>query len=124
MTTAFQNVYPITVLADADLSALQFGGVQIAAGLASAATADACDGVLWNKPDAANEPAQVVVAPCRVKVRAGAAFSQDDLLNTNAAGKFITATAGQGVKAIALQAAGAADEIVQALWVGGYKDIV
>lgn len=53
------------------------------------------------------------------KVRAGAAFTAGDFLEVDANGKFISyATATRRYAAIALQSAGAEDEIVPAIFLG------
>lgn len=52
----------------------------------------------------------VLAGPAFVLATSGAAFSDLDNLATDAAGKFRTATAGQTVIAIAMEAAGGADE--------------
>lgn len=78
-------------------------------------------GVLHNAPKITEAAAITVLGTA--KVRAGAAFAVGARLTTDANGKFITQAgivgSGLPVRAIALQAAGAADELVEALLTPG-----
>lgn len=67
-------------------------------------------GVLIDDPKA-GEPGTAKVRDV-AKAKAGAAFAIDVKLTTDASGRFVTATSGQNVWAKALEAAGAADELV------------
>lgn len=53
-----------------------------------------------------------------IEGRAGAAFALDALLTSDAAAKFVTATTGQAVTAVAKQAATAVDQLVPVQLVG------
>jgi hypothetical protein len=69
-------------------------------------------GVLQNDPDT-DEIANVLDSGIS-KVVAGAAFDADAFLTTDSEGRFVTAASGEHIVARALQAAGAAGDIVSA----------
>lgn len=110
----YENLSVESYEAAADLSANQYQAVVPSSGQVALAGADAQDvlGILQdNLGTAAGQAVQVGVAG-KSKAKAGAAFAVDALLTTDATGRMVTATVGQHVHAVALQAAGAADEIV------------
>jgi len=103
--------------AEADLSAAQFLGVNggTAAGqVALAGAGEAIFGVLQNKPTAGQ--AAEVMNKGVTKGISGAAILVHVQVEVDAAGKFITLAAGVPV-GFALEAAGAADEIITVLLV-------
>lgn len=85
------------------------------------ANSQGCPGVLNNAPKITEAAAITVLGTA--KVRAGAAFAVGARLAPDAAGKLITQAGAVGsglpVVAIASQAAGAADELVEALLTPG-----
>lgn len=106
------------VLASADLSASQWCAMKLDAnGKLAVAGANQrhIAGVLVDDPAAANRSGTVLTRG-RVKVKAGAAISLADggtPLTTDASGRFVTATTGQFVHAIAYEAAGAANVLIE-----------
>src|SRR5689334_1292939 len=118
-----QNLRPITIPASADLSADQYKFVSVdtngqivltAAGAASA-------GVQQDKPTAQGDAGSVAVVGQVSKVVAGAAFNAGAKLMVDGSGRGITATTGNFVNAIALEAAAGAGSVVSALLVGPYS---
>lgn len=67
-------------------------------------------GVIMDTETSVGKDVGVLTGPCFVKITSGAAFSDLDNLAVDAAGKFRTATAGQIVVAIAMEAASGADK--------------
>jgi len=110
--------------AGADLSAKQFHSVsQDASGdLVTTGAGELSMGALNNKPP--------LGAGCELEMdgiskgTSGAAFSINDKLMSNAAGKYITATSGNHVAAIALSAAGGADELATIKIVGSSGQVL
>lgn len=99
--------------ASADLSANKYQPVVVdAAGEVAVAGVGVLPvGVLLNDPSAQGRACEVMtvgVAPCK----AGAAFAAGARLAVDAAGKAVLATTGAYTFGVALQAAGAADEVV------------
>jgi len=78
------------------------------------------DGVLQDKPNAVGAEGEVGILGI-TKLVAGAAVNAGDPLMANASGQAITATAGNFVRARALQAAAGAGVIIPALLLGPYK---
>lgn len=111
---AFENhsFKPTGLTAAADLSGNQFYAVKISGSLQVNLAGDGEEayGILQNKP-IPGEAAEL----CRLgqtKAISGAAFAAGAKLAVNAAGKLILAAAGKKQVAVALEAAGAADEVV------------
>ncbi len=110
----YENLEVVTYEAAADVSANQFHAVVPSGGqvaLAGAAAQDVVGILQDNLGTAAGQAVQVGYSG-KSKAKAGAAFAVDALLTTDATGRLVTAALGEHVHAIALQAAGAADEIV------------
>ncbi len=113
------------VVANADLSASQFcavkvGGADLNVVLASSG-GEAILGILQNKPTA-GQAADVRFTGIS-KAKAGAAYSRGALLMTDSSGRLITATSGNHAVAMALEAAGGANEIRTVLVLGGPGDV-
>lgn len=109
-------ILAITRVANADLSALQHVAVKVVAGnkVDKCGVADVPIGFLDNAP-AAGELARVIVLGT-AKVRAAGAFAEGDMLCVaDADGKLDTVGAAGHVIAIALEAAGAEDDRVEAI---------
>jgi hypothetical protein len=92
-------------------------GAKLAAGreIDEAGAGERIVGVIQDTETGTGVDVSVVTGPCFKLVTSGAAFSDLDPLAVDAAGKFVTATAGTVVVAIAMAAAGGADENVLAL---------
>lgn len=113
-----ERVDPITLIANADLSASQycFGTVNSSGKLAITGAGLAADGILQDKPAAADRPAQVGTTPGRIsKMKAGAAITNGDNLTPDSTGRGVTATSGDVVGAKALEAASGANVIIAVL---------
>lgn len=118
-----ENLHVIgSIGAAADLSASQFCFVKVTAAYTVNITTAATDfaiGVLQNKPNAAGQPAQIARDGIS-KIKAGAAVAAGDRLTSDATGRGITTvTAGNRYHAIALEAAGAANQLISAVLVNG-----
>lgn len=102
-------------VAAADLSAKQFFAVKFgASGVALCSVAgEQCDGFLQNKPEAG--VAASVAVTGKSKGVAGAAITKGARVTVTAAGKIVTATAGDYVLGVALEAAGADGDIIGVL---------
>lgn len=110
-----------TLLAAGDLSTKQFYGVKMSSDYTvttSTANPTSNVGVQQDVPGAAGRGCRVRMLGTS-KVVAGAAFAAGASLTTNAAGQFVTATAGQNRDAKALQAAAALGDIVEVLLTPG-----
>ena len=115
---------PAGMLADSDISTKQFTFVKLntTARQVAAATVEGerCFGVLQNKPDAANDPAEVRTHGT-TKIKAGGTVTAGDYVGTDSAGKAITMTdgvTGQDVGQYILGEAltgGASGEIIEIL---------
>lgn len=114
-------VLEYTLIAAADYSAKRYYGVYVSGEhtvTLCGAAPDGLLGVLQDKPAAAG-------AQCRVRilgsseVSAGAAFSVGAKLTTDSNGQFVAATSGQKYFAIALSAATAQNDLVEAVLVRG-----
>jgi hypothetical protein len=116
-----QITQTVTVIAGADLSALQYRFVEADGTLPAGAGADAM-GVNYSKVTS-GRPATVVVAGV-AKVVAGAAVAVKDKIQTDANGKAIPATTGDHVLGMALTAAGADGEVIEVLLGGGCHPII
>jgi hypothetical protein len=120
MATENLTTPPLSLVAAADLRTHQHkfmvvsgdNGCNIAAGAGVA-----CVGVLGNKPNT-GEAAEIKIGP-RVKVIASAAIAANAAVSTNAAGLAKTAATGERVLGIALEAAGAVNEIIAITWEPG-----
>ncbi len=102
--------------ASADLSAKQYHFMTInASGLLAAAGAGvSIDGILQDKPDAANRAGQLGVRG-RSKIVVGAAVTAGDDLTPDAAGKAVTAATGDVIAGTALEDGAASGNIVSIL---------
>lgn len=113
---AFENpVLTISLPASADLSAEQLkfvvnngSGAAAVAGAAASAL-----GVIQNNPTAAGTASIMVLGVSRV--RAGAAIAVGAKLGSDANGKAVTATTGDTILGIALEAAAADEDIIPVL---------
>jgi hypothetical protein len=101
--------------ADADrYKAVKLNGTTAKEVIKFTGATDPMIGILKNSPED-TQLAQVAVYGSS-KIRAGGAFNANALLKTDAAGKFVTGGGGGDVnKAIALEAAGADGDVVEAL---------
>lgn len=89
------------------------GGVNVASNDVSMALAERPAGVLQNNPNS-GEAATVAYLGAS-KVKAGAAITQFDNLTTNGSGKAVAAGSGDVVVGVALEAAGAEDDVISAM---------
>lgn len=106
----------ISLPASGDLSAAQYKFIVTSSGKAAVAGAGASAvGVLQNDPDAVDRAATVAIEGI-VKVVAGAAFSLDAEIMSDASGRAITATSTNMILGTALEAATAAGQIVKVLF--------
>lgn len=115
---SMDRVKPISLEAAADLSASQFRFVELSAGKVALVNGagDAAIGVLMNKPSAAGQPAEVApIDGSVVKVVAGAAVAVDVKVSSDASGRAITAVSTHHHLGFALEAAGAAGDIIRVL---------
>ena len=111
-------VFKSTMKANDDMSGDQFKFVNCTA----ADTADTCDaateipiGVLYNKPSAAGDAAEIALGPI-VKVQADAAVVAGAMVGTSADGQAVTkSTADDHVFGVALTACSNAGEIIMVL---------
>ena len=102
--------------AAADLSAAQYYIMRVTAANAVNVTTAATQvavGVLQNKPDAAGKVATLSREGDVTKLSAGAAIAAGASVTSDASGQGATGTTGQQCIGIALNAAGAADEIIE-----------
>ena len=101
--------------AGSDLSAKQYYCGKVSSGvLALAGAGEDCDGIIQNKPIAA-EPGEL----CNfgvTKVIAGAAISVDANLTPDTNGKAVTATTGDVIFGKALEAATAANQLISVMF--------
>ena len=122
--TEYNLFSPPGMLADADISTKQFTFVKLTATARRVAAAtvegERCFGVLQNKPDTANDAAEVRTHGVS-KVYAGTAVAGGDFVGTDASGKAITMAdgvtgqdVGQYILGEAITAA-AANEIAEVL---------
>lgn len=115
--TTMQKVGSVTLEAGGDLSAAQFTFVELASDgqvdQVASAGGDAV-GVLLNDPAAAGRAAEVAIMGI-AKVKAGAALTAGDRVQSDASGKAITAASGDIVLGRALDTAAAADELIRVL---------
>lgn len=112
------NLRPVSIPASADLSASQYCFVTVDATGKVAVTGAglSADGILQDKPAAADRPASVGSTPGQIsKCRAGASFTAGDDLTTDSTGRGITATSGDVKGAKALEDASGADVVVAVL---------
>ncbi len=117
-----ENLHKIgSLTASADLSASQFCGAKVSGVntvTVGAAAADVVIGVIQNKPTS-GQAVELAVGGVS-KVKAGAAVTAGAQLMMDASGRFITAaTTGSRVYGVALETAGAANEIIRALLIPG-----
>lgn len=104
------NIWTTTLPAAGDLSSSQYLGLVATGGEAAVAGAgDKIVGVLQNNPDAAGKAASVMVHGL-TKAISGAAVTAGVEVEVDAAGKFITLSAGESV-GFAKDAAAGADSI-------------
>ena len=106
----------VTLEAGSDLSATQYRFVKIASdGQIDQATLDAeAEGVLQNDPTTAGQAASVCINGI-TKVVAGAAVTRGGKVVSDASGRAIDIGANTNSRGIALDAAGAAGEIIRVL---------
>lgn len=112
------NVKPVSMIANADLSASQYCFVTLnsSAKVALTGAGLSADGILQDKPAAADRAASVEPAVGRIsKMKSGAAFSKGDSLSPDSTGRGVTATSGDVVGAKAMEAATDANQIVSVL---------
>jgi len=113
-----ENLRPISIPASADLSASQYCFVTVnSSGKAAVVGAGlSADGILQDKPAAADRPAAIASTPGRIsKMRAGAQFTAGDDLTPDSTGRGVTATSGDVVGAKALEDASGADVVVSVM---------
>lgn len=115
----------ITKLASADLSASQYCFMAInASGLLAAAGAGlAADGVLQDKPDAANRAGILGISGVS-KIKCGAAVTAGDDLTPGTGGKAVTAGTGDVVAAKALEDGAGDGSIISALLILSHEPLV
>lgn len=112
--TVADNVQTITLLASGALPLYRF--VSLSSGQAALSGAGAnMVGVTAQEALVADEPIAVAELQGVMKVEAGAAVSQDDDVASDASGRAVTAVATNTVGGSALDAAGAAGEIIRVL---------
>lgn len=115
-TENFQQDQVLSFHSDAavtkDLGAILKAGREVAK---AAAAGERIVGVILDTQTAAGKPIGVLTGPAFKRVTSGAAFADDAPLAVNTDAKFITATAGMVVVAIAMEAASDADESILAL---------
>jgi len=115
MAVYAKQVLDVTLPAAADYTGSQYYLVEVdAAGRASVcnSTADKPIGVLQNKPNAIDRPAQVRVIGVS-KLVAGAAIARDADVATTAAGKGQTSATGQYITGRAAVASAADNEVIE-----------
>lgn len=110
-------------VANVDLSASQYCGVKIGTAdfnvVLASTGGENIVGILQNKPTAGQA---ADVRYCGVtKAKAGASYSRNALLMTDTSGRLITATSTNQAVAIAIEAAGGANEIRTVLLLNGGK---
>lgn len=122
-TNVLTRSFPIAD--SADFSADQYKLVKLNSGdLALAAATEAGIGVLQNKPvdgGSGGRTASVMLIGTS-RVLAGAAVGEGDLVNADATSRAVTAGAGEAVSGIALEAAGAAGDIIEILLTPGGRN--
>jgi len=107
-----QRLYTISVPASADISTKQYYAVVFTSGkIAVAGAGVKIDGILQDKPAAADRPGSVGILGGS-KAVAGAAVTIGDRLMTDSSGKVITATGTNITCGKALSAAGADDDVI------------
>lgn len=107
-----------TFEAGADLSSAQFRFLKLSSGqvVQNDTAGGTCVGVLITPADAAGKAVEVASGPGQiVKVVAGAAVSVDAKIQSDNAGRAITAASGDHVQGTALTAAGAAGQLIEVL---------
>jgi hypothetical protein len=114
----------ITVTAGADLTGkryhavkMQTNGTVVLAGV----DGEQCVGVVQNAPTGAGKTGRLRINGVS-KVVAGAAVEEGAELSANTSGRFVTASAGQYVHAVALEPADADGDIVRAMVVNYQKN--
>lgn len=103
--------------ASADLSTKQFYGVKVNTGGAVEVVGDGgeADGILYNKPTAAGQAAEIALGPV-VKAKAGAALATTGIdCGFDADGLLVTATTGESVFGKNLETASGAGVVVSVL---------
>lgn len=110
----YENLEVVSYEAAGNISANQFHAVVVSSGRAALAGAAAQKvlGILQDNLGIAAGAAVQVGYSGKSKAKAGAAVAADALLTTDATGRLVTATIGQHVHAVALQAAAGANEII------------
>lgn len=118
MAVTGQNYVLPGLAAGSDLSAKQFflGNIASDGAVDSAAAGKRCDGVIYNKPAAAE--AVELVAGGRVKYIAGGTISAGDYVTADSAGEGVVAY-GDDFKAIYALEAATDGDIVEGVWLGG-----
>src|SRR5690242_2744917 len=118
-----QKLRAITVPASADLSADQYHFVSVNSDgqLALTGAGAAAHGVLQDKPTAQGEAAELGVPGGVSKVVAGAAVNAGAELAADSTGRGVTATTGDFVAGIALEAAAAANVVISVLLTSPFK---
>ena len=111
-----QSMTIINLEAGQDLSSKQYYFVSMAADGQVDPTGDglSAEGVLQDAPSAAGYPASIAIAGI-TKVVAGAAITRGDLVASGSAGKAKTATSGNRVLGIALEAATNDGDVISVL---------
>lgn len=115
---SMQNKRSLTFLAAADLSSHQFKFMKASSGRAALqdSAGGSCIGVLITPASAAGRAVEVAAGDGQVvKVVAGAAVAVDAKIQSDNAGRAITAASGDHVQGVALTAAGAAGELIEML---------
>lgn len=117
MSQYLQGVAPMTVKAAADLSTKQYFLVKFTAArkvnIAAGATTPVF--VLQNKPDAADDAAELAMPGSTTKVKLGGTVTYGDKLTSDGSGKAITTTTNTNhVAGIALES-GVADDLIEML---------
>jgi hypothetical protein len=107
------NLECTTIVAGADLSALQFTAIKLGVGkvaISAASNAEPVVGILQNKPSAAGQAATVAISGiAKAKVGAGGWSSGDKLTPTTGGALVTTVNAAHHVIGIAMQDAAAGD---------------
>lgn len=107
------NLQCISAVAGSDLSSKQYYFVSMATDGQVDSTGDGAYalGVVQNDPDAAGKAAEVAIGG-RTKIVAGAAFEEGVALASDANGKAVTATTGDEILGVAMEASSADGDIV------------
>lgn len=121
-----QNLRSIGLQAASDLTSAStvnpqylFVSVNTSGQIALTGAGALADGVLQDAPNAQGVEGQVGILGV-TKVQVGAAVTAADPLMSNSSGQAITATAGNFIRARALQTATAAGQVIPALLIGPY----